>query len=102
MYDTYAHTSLHVTYSRTTPLTSRTHTHLIRVSHIGASLQHRADTRRQSAACTFQQERVLVVVRDVAALRVLRKRCLHRVVAGELNGSFAMLREAGRQHVRWV
>ena len=87
-------------YPRTTPAESRTHAHLIDVPRIGASLQHRAHTGRESEACTKKQERVLVVIRDVAVLRVLHEGCLHLVVAGMLNSCFALLREEGRQGVR--
>ena len=87
-------------YPRTTPAESRTHAHLIDVRRIGASLQHRAHTGRESEACTKKQERVLVVIRDVAVLRVLHEGCLHLVVAGMLNSRFALLREEGRQGVR--
>ena len=37
---------------------------LIRVSRIGASLQHRAQTGRESEVCTMKQESVLAVVCD--------------------------------------
>jgi len=37
-----------------------------------------------------------------AFCRVLRKRCLHLVVADEVKRRSAVLREEGRQHVRWV
>ena len=87
-------------YPRPTPAESRTHAHLIGVRRIGASLQHRAHTGRGSEACTKKQERVLVVIRDVAVLRVLHEGCLHLVVAGMLNSRFALLREEGRQGVR--
>jgi len=63
------------------------------MSCIGTSLQQLAQTGRESKTCTKKQEHVLVVVRDVAVLRVLCKRCLHLVVVGELNRRFAVLRE---------
>ena len=89
-------------YPRTTPAESRTHAHLIDVPRIGASLQHRAHTGRESEACTKKQERVLVVIRDVAVLRVLHEGCLHLVVAGIPKSRFAILREEERQHASWV
>ena len=99
-YITRKHTNVHTTHSYSTPLESCTHAHLIGVSRIGASLQHRAHTGRESEACTKKQEPVLVVIRDVAVLRVLHEGCLHLVVAGMLNSHFALLREEGRQGVR--
>ena len=89
--------------SKITPLTSRTHAHLIGVSRIGASLQHGAQTGHESEACKIKQERVLVVVCDVGALKVLRKRCLHFVGFGEDKRRFAVLSGKGRrQCVRGV
>ena len=73
--------------------------HLIGVFHIGASLQQDSQTGRECKACTTKQERVLVVVRNDG---VLRERCLHLGLAREHNRCFALLREAGREHVRWV
>ena len=95
---THTHTlKLCIPCSRAIPLTSRTHAHLIGVSRIGASLQHRAQAGRESEACPNKQERVLVVVRDVDLRKVLRKRCLHLVCAGEHKSRVAVLSEKGRR-----
>ena len=95
---THTHTlKLCIPCSRAIPLTSRTHAHLIGVSRIGASLQHRAQAGRESEACPNKQERILVVVRDVDLRKVLRKRCLHLVRLGELKRRVAALSEKGRR-----
>ena len=91
---TYAHKQACASIIHEHPLASRTYAHLIiGMSCIGTSLQQLAQTGRESKTCTKKQEHVLVVVRDVAVLRVLCKRCLHLVVVGELNRRFAVLRE---------
>ena len=81
---------------------TRTHTHLIGVSRIGASLQHRTQTRLESEACACNQEPVLVVVRDLDLRKVLHNCCLHLVLAGEVKRRLAALNEEGRQCARGV
>ena len=98
-YMKYASHTVHIHVLNTHKLASRTHAHLIGVSQIGASLQHRAHTGHDSEACTLKQEHVLVVVRDDSELG---KCCLHLVVVANLKRCFAVLGEDGRQHVRWV
>jgi hypothetical protein len=75
---------------------------------IGASQQHRGQTRRHSEARKHQEEHVLVLVGDVDLRKVLRKRGLDLLlldlitaVFGKVESGFAVLKRAGVSAGAW-
>jgi len=68
------------------------------VFEIGASQQHRGQTRRHSEARKLQEELVLVLVGDVDLRKVLHKRGLNlllAVLAGVVQSAAALKRARG-------
>ncbi len=81
---------------------------LVGMLEIGASQQHRGQTRRHSEARKHQEEHVLVLVGDVDLRKVLRKRGLDLLlldliiaVFGAVESGSAALKRAGVSAGAW-